>query len=117
MNYSEYNLVPTTELFGKIQENLSSYSANGLLDTGRFYSEISLIINKLGIAAYTMKDAIVKLDNFKTELPCDFFLLIPLYLLACYFLTSYCLFQFPPPVLQTRVMCCKSHCVYQSKLV
>ena len=75
MNYSEYNLVPTTELFGKIQENLSSYSANGLLDTGRFYSEISLIINKLGIAAYTMKDAIVKLDNFKTELPCDFYLL------------------------------------------
>lgn len=74
-NYSEYNLVSTEELFGKIQENLSSYTANGLLDIGRFYSEINLIINKLGIAAYTMKDAIVKLDNFKTELPCDFYLL------------------------------------------
>lgn len=72
---SEYPLVPTTELFAKIEEQLSSYTGNGLLDTGRFFSEVSLCINKLGIAAYDMVDAIVTLENHKAALPCNFYLL------------------------------------------
>jgi len=72
---SDYNLVPTTELFAKISEQLSSYSGNGLLDDGRFFSEVSLCINKLGIAAYEMVDAIVTLENHSVALPCNFYLL------------------------------------------
>ena len=46
---ADYNLVPTDQLFAKIEDQLNSYATNGLLDTGRFFSEVKLIINKLGI--------------------------------------------------------------------
>lgn len=72
---SELNLIPTDKLFAKIEDQLSSYSANGLLDTGRFFEEIKLVINQLGIAAYQLVDAIVILENHKAALPCNFYLL------------------------------------------
>jgi len=72
---AQYNLTTTDGLFAKIEDQLSSYSSNGLLDVGRFYSEIKLIINKLGIAAYDMTDAVVLLENHKAALPCNFYLL------------------------------------------
>lgn len=72
---AEYNLVQTDSLFAKIEDQLSSYTANGLLDSGRFYSEIKLIINKLGIAAYDMTEAVVTLENHRASLPCNFYLL------------------------------------------
>jgi len=72
---ADYNLVPTDQLFAKIEDQLNSYTTNGLLDVGRFYSEVKLIINKLGIAAYDMTEAIVTLENHKAALPCNFYLL------------------------------------------
>lgn len=72
---AEYHLVPTDQLFAKIEDQLTSYTTNGLLDTGRFYSEVKLIINKLGIAAYDMAEAIVTLEDHKVALPCNFYLL------------------------------------------
>ena len=72
---AQYNLVPTDQLFAKIEDQLNSYTTNGLLDTGRFFSEVKLIINKLGIAAYDMTEAIVTLENHKAALPCNFYLL------------------------------------------
>lgn len=72
---SEYNLVPCDQIIAKIEDQLSSYASNGTLDSGRFYAEIKLIINKLGIAAYEMVDAIVTLENHKVALPCNFYLL------------------------------------------
>lgn len=72
---SDYNLVPTDSLFAKIESQLSSYTNNGLLDSGAFFAEIKLIINKLGIAAYDMVEAIVTLENHKVALPCNFYLL------------------------------------------
>ncbi len=72
---AEYPLIGTEELFGKIEDQLSAYTSNGLLDVGSFYSEIQLVINKLGIAAYEMIDAVVTLENHKAALPCNFYLL------------------------------------------
>lgn len=72
---AQYNLVSTDQLFAKIEDQLNSYTTNGLLDTGRFFSEVKLIINKLGIAAYDMTEAIVTLENHKAALPCNFYLL------------------------------------------
>lgn len=71
----DYNLIGTETLFAKIEEQLSSYTNNGLLDTSTFYAEIQLIINKLGIAAYELVDSVVTLQNYKTALPCNFYLL------------------------------------------
>jgi len=72
---AEYNLVPCDQIIAKIEDQLSSYTSNGTLDSGRFYAEIKLIINKLGIAAYEMVEAIVTLENHKAALPCNFYLL------------------------------------------
>lgn len=72
---NEYNLVPCDSLFAKIEEQLQNYSSNGLLDTGSFFAEITLVINKLGIAAYEMVDAVATLENHKLALPCNFYLL------------------------------------------
>ena len=72
---SDYNLVKTDELFSKIESQLSSYANNGLLDTNKFFAEISLCINKLGIAAYDLLEAVVELDNHQAVLPCNFYLL------------------------------------------
>lgn len=72
---SDYNLVTTDSLIAKIEDQLSSYSLNGLLDTGKFYAEIKLVINQLGIAAYELINAIVTLEDHKAALPCNFYLL------------------------------------------
>lgn len=72
---SDYTLIPCDELFAKIEDQLNSYSSTGILDIGRFYSEVRWCINKFGIAALELTDAIVKLENHKAEMPCDFFLL------------------------------------------
>jgi hypothetical protein len=71
----ETTLVKTDELFAKIERQLSSYTNNGLLDTNTFFAEVALVINKLGIAAYDMVEAVVTLENYKTSLPCNFYLL------------------------------------------
>lgn len=72
---ADYSLVSSETLFAKIEDQLSSYVNNGLLDTGRFFAEIKLIINKLGIAAYDMTEAVVTLENHRAALPCNFYLL------------------------------------------
>jgi len=72
---SEFPLTTTDELFSKIEDQLSSYASNGLLDTGRFFSEVKLCINKFNIAAYEMIDAIITLEEHKGALPCNFYLL------------------------------------------
>lgn len=72
---NEYNLVNCDEIFAKIELQLSQYSNTGMIDTNTFFSEIKLITNKLGIAAYEMIDAIVTLENHKAALPCNFYLL------------------------------------------
>lgn len=72
---NDFPLVTTDRLFAKISDQLNSYSISGLLDEGRFYSEVMLCINTFGIAAYDLVDAIVILDNHRVALPCNFYLL------------------------------------------
>ena len=46
----EFKLISTDQLFAKIEDQLNSYVANGILDVGRFYNEVKWFIQKLGIA-------------------------------------------------------------------
>lgn len=69
------NLVTTDSLFAKISDQLSSYSASGLLDEGKFFAEVKLCANLFGIGAYEMVDAIVNVENYRVALPCNFYLL------------------------------------------
>jgi hypothetical protein len=72
---SEYTMTTTDGLFGKISEQLSQYTTNGLLDTSMFFEEVRIIITKLDIAAYEMGEFIVTLEDYKTPLPCNFYML------------------------------------------
>jgi len=65
----------TESLFARIRENLSSYTALGLIDEGKFFFEVKLFINKLGISMYEMDEDIIHLKDFKGEMPCNFYLL------------------------------------------
>lgn len=72
---NDFKLVSCDTLIAKISDQLSNYVGNSIFDEGRLYAEILWVVNKLGIPAYDLTDAIVKLDNHKCEMPCDFFLL------------------------------------------
>lgn len=65
----------TESLFARMRENLSSYTALGLIDEGKFFFEVKLFINKLGISMYELDEDIIHLKDFKGELPCNFYLL------------------------------------------
>lgn len=65
----------TESLFARIRENLSSYTALGLIDEGKFFFEVKWFINRLGISMYEMDEDMIDLKDFKGELPCNFYLL------------------------------------------
>ena len=71
----EFKLISTDQLFAKIEDQLNSYVANGILDVGRFYNEVKWFIQKLGIGAYDFDDAIIRVEDHKGEMPCDFHML------------------------------------------
>ncbi len=72
---SEFDLIPCDKLFSRIEENLSSFAANGLLDTEQFYPEVKWMISQLGLGVYEQDSSVVILSDYKVELPCDFYLL------------------------------------------
>lgn len=68
-------LKSTEPLFARIRENLSSYTALGMIDEGKFFFEVKLFISKLGISMYEYEEDLIHLKNFKGELPCNFYML------------------------------------------
>lgn len=72
---SEFNFVKSDELLAKIEDQLSYYVQQGVLDSGRFYTEIRFVLAKIGLAAFEVEEAIVKLEDHKAQLPCDFYML------------------------------------------
>jgi hypothetical protein len=72
---TEYDLVSCDRVFARVEEELSSFSNNGLLDTGKFFPRIRLFIELLGIGGYIQDEAIVVVKDYKVELPRDFYLL------------------------------------------
>src|SRR6187399_2818458 len=68
-------LKSTESLFARIRENLSSYTALGLIDEGKFFFEVKWFISKLGITMYELDEDVLTLKDFKAEIPCNFYLL------------------------------------------
>lgn len=67
--------VKTDTLFARIQENLSYYSNNGVLDVGKFYQQVKLTTQRLGLEMYIPDEDILYLENYKAEMPCNFYML------------------------------------------
>lgn len=65
----------TESLFARIRENLSSYTALGLIDEGKFFFEVKWFISKLGISMYELDDDVITLKDYRAEIPCNFYLL------------------------------------------
>jgi hypothetical protein len=58
-----------------IEDYLASYSANGLLDVGKFYDQIAWFNSNLGLSLFERKDTMITLTDHKGQLPCDFMML------------------------------------------
>jgi len=71
----ESNLIPADRLLARIEDELSTYSSNGLLDTGKLLTQLKWLSQLFGIAVYEQGNTILKLSDYKAQLPCDFFLL------------------------------------------
>lgn len=71
----EFPFVPSTELVSRIEDQLSNYVQQGILDSGLFYEQIRFCIHSLGLSMFAIEEAIVKLKDHKTNLPCDFYML------------------------------------------
>lgn len=67
--------ISTESMFSRIRENLSSYTAAGVLDVGKFFFEIKWFINRLGISMYEIDEDVLHLKEYRHELPCNFYLL------------------------------------------
>lgn len=68
-------LVSCERIFSRIEDELSSFSSNGLLDSDKFYPRVRYFIENLGIGSYSQEEAVIVVKDYKVELPRDFYLL------------------------------------------
>lgn len=72
---TEIQMIPADSFIARLQDELSTYSSNGVLDTGKLWTQVKWFSNLLNVAVYEEKPVVLKLENFRAELPCDFYLL------------------------------------------
>lgn len=72
---SDFNMVSSAPILSRIEEELQSYSANGVLDTGKLYVQLKWFSQMLGLAVFEKDEVILKLKDFRAELPCNFYAL------------------------------------------
>lgn len=71
----ELELVSCDRVFARVEEELSSFGNNGLLDTGKFFPRIRVFLETLGLSACIDEECVVVVKDYKVELPRDFYLL------------------------------------------
>ncbi len=64
--------VSSERLIASVLEDLSSFDANNQLDSGRWYTMIKKVVSDLGVACYKYKHALLYIDSYKDQIPCDF---------------------------------------------
>jgi hypothetical protein len=60
------------EIFGRVLEELTSFSESNVIDEGQFYPWINDVLVKLGISYYSEEIAILKVNNYQVPLPKNF---------------------------------------------
>lgn len=72
-----YNLnlkyIEAQELIRETKNELSSYFEKGALDESLLYPIIRTCLSKMGLKILPVKKIVLKLDQGKAELPCDFY--------------------------------------------
>lgn len=72
-------------VFSKVKRDLSSFADANLIDEGEFPTYVKEILRLLGLAVYKENDAVVKIKNYKAQLPSDFSQLYAAYKCSPYF--------------------------------
>lgn len=75
------NYIPVSQLFNEVKNELSSYFEKGALDESYLYPSVRVCLAKMGLRILPVKKDVIRVENFKTELPCDFYKL--LFAVAC----------------------------------
>lgn len=70
----KHRFTTTDTLFGRIEENLSKYTNVGVLDTGKFYQQVKLMSQRLGLDMYIPDEDVLFLKDHKAQLPCNFYM-------------------------------------------
>ena len=65
--------VTTDTLFARIEENLSKYTNVGVLDVGKFYQQVKLMSQRLGLEMYIPDEDLLYLKDGRAEMPCNFY--------------------------------------------
>ena len=72
---ADYEMISSDRMMARLEDELSKFAANNVLDTGKLYTQIKWFSQLLNIAVFELKEEVVKLENYSVELPCDFYLL------------------------------------------
>lgn len=72
---NDFVLVDSERLMSRLKDELSTYDAQGLLDIGRLYSQLKWFSTQLGLSVYGYEELVINLNNYRAELPCNFYLL------------------------------------------
>jgi hypothetical protein len=70
---SEFNFISSVQMISRIEEQLSSYVQQGVLDSGLFYEQIRFVLQKFGIAGLETDEVVLKVEGGFVQLPCDFY--------------------------------------------
>lgn len=75
------NYVPAEEVIIEVKNTLSPYFEKGALDSSYLYPPIRLCLSKMGVRILPVKKDVIRVENFKAELPCQFYKLV--FAVAC----------------------------------
>lgn len=70
---ADFPLITSDRLVARLEEELSTYQANNILDTQVLFSQIKWFMQQLGRAVEPFEEEVVKLQDYKVELPCNFY--------------------------------------------
>lgn len=71
--FYKYNFVSSQPLIALISEELKSYIDTGAIDSAIWSLYITKCLKKLGRGSYTIKPAIIEMENYTGALPDDFY--------------------------------------------
>lgn len=70
------NYIPASEIIRETKNDLSSYFERGLLDQSYLYPVIRTCLSKMGLKILPVRAEVIRIENFKGELPCSFYKLV-----------------------------------------
>ena len=73
--------VPVSELFREVKNELSTYFEKGSLDDSYMYPPVKKCLSKMGVRILPLRTDVLQVENYKVELPCDFYKLV--FAVAC----------------------------------